>query len=177
MADRSKRLFEALVRENEGALTTYLRAFVRDPGLADDLFQETLVTAWRKFDDFDQTQPLGPWLRGIALNLARNAARKRSRDVLVVGDDVASHVEGAIAAFETAPGDTWRDRLLALEHCVAALPERSRRLIAARYDAGDSAEAISAREGSRPATVRKQLQRVREALAECILARLREAFA
>ncbi|TWT47193.1 hypothetical protein [Botrimarina hoheduenensis] len=40
MADRSKKLFEALVRENEGALTAYLRAFVRDPGLADDLFKK-----------------------------------------------------------------------------------------------------------------------------------------
>ncbi|MEM8947527.1 MAG: sigma-70 family RNA polymerase sigma factor [Planctomycetota bacterium] len=174
MTDRSQKLFETLVRENEGMLTSYLHAFVRDSGTVDDLFQETLITAWRRFDDFDQSQPLGPWLRGIAFNLTRNAARKRARDFLVVGDDVAEIVEGAIAQVETLPGDTWRDRLKALKQCVDNLPERSQRLIEERYEAGESAETISVRTGLQPATIRKRLQRLRQTLAECIESRVAE---
>ncbi|MEM9354241.1 MAG: sigma-70 family RNA polymerase sigma factor [Planctomycetota bacterium] len=177
MTDIPQKLFETLVRENEGCLTAYLRALVRDPGLVDDLFQETLITAWRRFGDFDQSQPLGPWLRGIAFNLVRNAARKRARDFLVVGDEVAALVEDAVAQIDSAEGDTWRERLRTLEDCVSQLPERSRQLIADRYEAGCSADAISAKNGTRPATVRKQLQRAREALAECMQLRLGEALA
>ncbi|TWT47192.1 RNA polymerase sigma factor [Botrimarina hoheduenensis] len=97
--------------------------------------------------------------------------------MLLVGDEVAAHVESAIARVETTPGYTWSARLHALEDCVATLPERSRELLAGRYEEGESAEAISARIGLQPATVRKQLQRLREALAECIGLRLRESTA
>ena len=83
--DRSEVLFETLVRENERAVTAFLRTMVRDPGFVDDLFQETLITAWNKFDEFDPSRSLGPWLRGIAFNLVRNAARSRKRDCLVFG--------------------------------------------------------------------------------------------
>ncbi|MDC0294583.1 RNA polymerase factor sigma-70, partial [Mariniblastus sp.] len=34
------------MRENERAVTAFLRTMVRDPGFVDDLFQETLITAW-----------------------------------------------------------------------------------------------------------------------------------
>ena len=41
-----REVFEVLVREHGPALTDYLRAVTRDPAVADDLFQETFLTAW-----------------------------------------------------------------------------------------------------------------------------------
>ena len=40
-----KDLYEILVREHAEILSVYLRGAVRDPALADDLFQETLIVA------------------------------------------------------------------------------------------------------------------------------------
>ena len=64
---KSTQVFEVLVREYDQMLMAYIRCLIRDPGLVEDVFQETLITAWRRFEDFDSTRTLGAWLRGIAL--------------------------------------------------------------------------------------------------------------
>ena len=43
-------VFEILVRENEAMLMTYLRAAVRNQAVVEDLFQETMLVAWRKLN-------------------------------------------------------------------------------------------------------------------------------
>lgn len=176
MSDRDRKLFEVFVRENEGALIAYLRTLVSDAGLAEDLFQETLLTAWRRFDDFDASRPLKPWLRGIALNLARNAWRKQSSDRLVFDDSTAELAENAIAAVERVDGDSWEERLSVLAKCVSLLPVSSRELVQASYRDGENASQIATRIGVSHATIRKRLQRVREQLAQCLQKRLGGSF-
>lgn len=168
VSNRAKKLFEVLVRESEGALIVYLRTMVRDPGLAEDLFQETLLTAWQKFDDFDQSKPLGPWLRGIALNLARNAGRKRQRDCLVFSDRMAEAVSDKIEAIDQCAGDSWREKANALDLCLEKLPPSSRELIRLRYESQANAQQIATARKSTSTAVRKQLQRIREWLAACL---------
>lgn len=168
MSDQSRKLFEVLVRQNEVSLIAYLRTMVRDPGLADDLFQETLITAWKRFDQYDQSLPLAPWLRGIALNLARNAARRRQRECLVFSDSINAAVETAIQAFNGTATKEWGDKPAALSACLAELPPRSRELIRQRYEENLNATAIAELTQQTASGVRKQLQRVRDALARCV---------
>ena len=59
----AKKLFETLVREHADMLTVYLRAALGDVPEVDDLFQETMIVAWRRLDDFDQTRSFAAWLR------------------------------------------------------------------------------------------------------------------
>ena len=51
----------------------YLRVLVRDPFLAEDLFQETYLVVSKKLDTFDRSGNFDAWVRGIARNLANNA--------------------------------------------------------------------------------------------------------
>ena len=44
------------------------------PGNHVDLFQETMVVAWRRLDDFDHTRPFGPWLRGLPSSRSKPTA-------------------------------------------------------------------------------------------------------
>ena len=175
-SDRSRDeiLFEALVRENERAVVAFLRTMVRDPGLVDDLFQETLLTAWRKFGEFDPARGLGPWLRGIAFNLVRNAARSRQRDCLVFIDAAKDTLQHEFALFDR-DSEGLDERIQALKQCVEGLQKQSKRLVQMRYGSNMSAADIAAHDKSRPATVRKQLQRIRQALLECIQQRIRLA--
>ena len=69
MSQREKRSFEILVRENTRMLTVFLRSRVKDEAAVDDLFQETMLVAWKRLDDCDLSRPFGPWLRGIAHRL------------------------------------------------------------------------------------------------------------
>ena len=50
-------------------LTVFLRSRVNDEAAVDDLFQETMLVAWKRLDDCDLSRPFGPWLRGIAHRL------------------------------------------------------------------------------------------------------------
>ena len=47
-------------------LTVFLRSRVNDEAAVDDLFQETMLVAWKRLDECDLSRPFGPWLRGIA---------------------------------------------------------------------------------------------------------------
>ena len=157
MPDKSRKLFEVLVRQNETSLIVYLRTMVRDPGLADDLFQETLITAWKRFEQYDQSMPLSPWLRGIALNLARNAGRKRQRECLVFGNPIKAAVETTIQSLERIDGEDWSEKSSALSDCLNKLAPHSRELIRCRYEKNMTASAIAELTRASASRVRKQL--------------------
>jgi RNA polymerase sigma-70 factor (ECF subfamily) len=176
MTDHNRKLFELFVRSNEGALIAYIRTLVRDAGLVDDLFQETMLTAWRRFDEFDSSKPIGPWLRGIALNLARNAWRKRSADLLVFDEETLTLAEQTISAIDHRLGDEWSERLSLLEKCIALLPDTARELVVASYRGGESAAVLAERIGVSHSVIRKRLQRIREQLYQCIRGQMGEAY-
>jgi RNA polymerase sigma-70 factor, ECF subfamily len=44
--------------------------------LADDITQETFIQIFRKYNTFDLTKPLKPWIYKITLNITRNMLRK-----------------------------------------------------------------------------------------------------
>ncbi|MCH1494990.1 MAG: sigma-70 family RNA polymerase sigma factor [Rubripirellula sp.] len=173
--DRDRKIFEVFVRENEGALMAYIRTFTRDAQIAEDLFQETMLIAWRKFDEFDSRESLSAWLRGIAKNLIRNAWRKQSNDRLVFDESTANVAQNTIEAVEMQGSDTWLERLSALSDCISRLPARSRELVTARYADKRTADELALSIGISAEAVRKRLQRIREQLADCIERYLGEA--
>jgi RNA polymerase sigma factor (sigma-70 family) len=69
MGQRDREVFSVLVREHMDMLLTYVRSTVHDAATVEDIFQETMLVAWRRFDDYDQSRPLAHWLRGIARKL------------------------------------------------------------------------------------------------------------
>ena len=106
-------------------------------------FQETMLIAWRKFDEFDSRQSLSAWLRGIAKNLIRNAWRKQSNDKLVFDESTEHFARNTIHAVEMQGSDTWLERLSALSDCISSLPARSRELLLARYAEKRTAEQLA----------------------------------
>ena len=50
----------------QGPLMAYVRSLVHDPAGADDVFQATSLTLWRRFDAFRAGEPFLPWALGIA---------------------------------------------------------------------------------------------------------------
>ena len=77
---KARKAFEILARENSRMLIVYLRSLVQDEAAIDDLFQETMVVAWRRLDECDLDRPFGPWLRGIASRLVMAHYRKKKAE-------------------------------------------------------------------------------------------------
>ena len=174
-APDSKHLFEILVREHAPMLMVYLRSGIRDPGAVDDLFQETMLTAWRTLDRFDRSRPFGPWLRGIAGKLVLAHRRKAADAHLLCNEDVLEHLDHRLSALESQPGDTFDEKLAVLQKCIEALPERYREVVRLRYRLDLSGEAIAERMHVAAEAVKKRLQRARVRLLDCFNRKLNAA--
>ena len=100
----AKSLFQILIRENSDMLVAYLRAGVRDPHAVDDLYQETVLTAWKRMDSYDRDRPIGPWLRGIAGKLMLAYYRKSSRNASALDDQTLEWLNDRFVAIHSMPG-------------------------------------------------------------------------
>lgn len=71
--------FEALVVRHEAGLRGLAYGVLRDRGLAEDVAQETFLTAHRRAKSFRGEGSVAGWLRRIAVNLARDELRRQKR--------------------------------------------------------------------------------------------------
>lgn len=165
---KAEAVFEILIRENADMLVTYLRAVIWNAATVDDLFQETMLVAWRRLAEFDPTRPFGPWLRGIAARLVLAHARKAKRDMMVCDERVMEYLDIQMQRIGQRGGDSWEDNLAALRECVAALPELHKEAITLRYLEGHDAERIASVLAVTREAIKKRLQRAREQLAACL---------
>jgi RNA polymerase sigma-70 factor len=166
--NEAKAVFEILVRENQTMLMTYLRAVVRDQSVIDDLFQETMLIAWQKLDEYDHSRPFGPWLRGIAAKLIMAHFRKAKSDFIALEDETLEYLSRQLQHISERPGDTWDEKIAALTHCIEALSELHRQAIKLRYLEDNSVSKIAAVSETSVETIKKRLQRARAELLDCL---------
>ncbi len=167
-----RELFEILVRQHADMLIAYLRALVRDENLVDDLFQETMLVAWRRIDQFDRHRPFGPWLRGIARRLVLAQYRRGSRLFLWCDEQVVDAIDQMACQAESRAGDTWQDKLAFLAECVDHLPESYRIAVRMRYEKQLGPADIAEELNESLAAIKKRLHRARLRLAACVRRKL-----
>lgn len=109
--------FGLLVQRHQSAVRHFLRRLTRgDVASADDLAQQTFVTAWRTLDRFRGGSLFTTWLLGVAYNHWRNARRDDRRRTTLA--DVHSAESAEPAATEQL--DFNHDLAYALEQLSAA---------------------------------------------------------
>ncbi|MCX7700503.1 MAG: sigma-70 family RNA polymerase sigma factor [Gemmataceae bacterium] len=97
--------FGVLVRRYERELYGYLRRYLGDDYLADDVFQNTFLQVYQKAEQYDASRRVRPWLYTIATNQAVDALRRQNRHAAISLDQTAG---------ESSDGD-WRSLLELLE--------------------------------------------------------------
>jgi RNA polymerase sigma-70 factor (ECF subfamily) len=165
---RELKAFEILARENTRMLMVYLRSLVNDPAAIDDLFQETMVVAWRRLDECDLTRPFGPWLRGIAARLVMAYYRKRKQQPVFMQDAVLSLLDRKFESISAQVGDTWDEKVSALHDCLQSLPVQQSTVIRARYFDDLSMQQMAEHLDVSLEACKKRLQRARAMIAECL---------
>jgi len=165
---RETKAFKMLVRENSRMLMTYLRSLVSDEAAVDDLFQETMVVAWRRMDDCDLTRPFGPLLRGIASRLVMAHFRKKKRLPLLLDEKLLERIDEKIESIHTQVGDTWEEKLQDLEQCIEALPTKYQDVIRIRYLENTSSQGVAEKLSLTREACKKRLQRARQRIADCL---------
>jgi RNA polymerase sigma-70 factor (ECF subfamily) len=81
LRDGERDVFGTLVRRYERELFGYLRRYLGDDDLADDVFQNTFLQVFLKIQQYELGRPARPWLYTIATNQAIDALRRRNRRI------------------------------------------------------------------------------------------------
>lgn len=166
---QSVEVFEILVKEHTGMLLAFLRATVRDSTAVEDLFQETMLVAWRRLSDFDRERPFGAWLRGIASKLVlehyRHVAQRQDH---IVDSESLEWFGQQLDRVQSFSGDTWDEKLEALRRCVAELPEHYRQAIRLRYEEQLQLGEIISHLDLQMESLKKRLSRAKQLLYHCI---------
>jgi len=141
-----KDAFAVLVRRFEGELFGYLRRYLGDSALAEDVFQNTFLQLYVKIQSYQQGRPVKPWLYAIATNQAIDAMRRKGRHQavslnLVREDNGWSEAEefgGILECKEIGPLDAaeGEERRLAVRASVDSLPDFLRQVVILCYYQG-----------------------------------------
>ena len=137
------------------------RSLVANDALADDIAQETWLSALRRPPD--TSEPLEPWLRTVvrhhAFNRARENSRREAREKQIERVEAAESTEDLLARLESHEASV---------ETVTQLAEPYRQMILLRYFEGLSSTKIGARESLPPGTVRGRLKTALELLREAL---------
>ena len=76
--------FAELVRASGARLDATARLILRDPDLAEDAVQETLIRAWRSLPGLRDPRTFDHWLHSLVAHACIDLARKRRRRVVEV---------------------------------------------------------------------------------------------
>jgi len=161
-ATDSEKPFEMLVTRYHRQVLAYAMALVREPAIAEDLAQDAFVSAWEKFDEYDQKLDFGKWVRGILARKYRNLMRKKREQILE--PEIIEAIDAEHNTWDQSNGDLM-DILAA---CMRLLSEPIRWTVDLHYIKNQDCSEISRLSGELEPTIRKRLQLARKALAKCI---------
>jgi len=160
-----REIFADYLHRHRSRLFAYVHTLVRNLSDADDVFQQTALALWRRFDTYDPARSFLNWSLGVARLEAATWLRNRARDRLRFSDELT---ELLIEAFAGLPEEDVGDRRDALPGCVDKLPEPDRELLTECYHRETDVAHVAARLGRSPSSVHNSLRRIRRVLFECI---------
>ena len=112
--------FEALLKENRGAAERYVRYRISSAADADDILQETCVTAFCRFDRLRSKESFKAWLISIAKNKCIDYYRRRREELRLEGLAAPELVQSRFglteqsAVMDTIDGLAGNDRQILL---------------------------------------------------------------
>ena len=173
-----------LVKRNNRRLFRVARAVVRDDAEAEDIVQETYVSAFTKLDSFRGSSRFSTWLTRIALNEALGRMRKRRPAAELSELDVADGANGgSVIMFPTSLKPPGADAELArkqvrdlLEKAVDELPDAFRLVFIFRDIEEMSIEDTATQLSLKPETVKTRLHRARRLMRLAVEKQLSATF-
>lgn len=165
------RAFDLLVIKYRRKLARLLARIVRDPGMAEDVLQETFIKAFRALPQFRGDSAFYTWLYRIGVNTARNQLGEERHRPLLMAELESGDEENGRSVQECPDDGTPETELLsreiieAVNRAMDALQDDLRQAIALRELEGLSYEEIARRMNCPIGTVRSRIFRAREAIA------------
>jgi RNA polymerase sigma-70 factor (ECF subfamily) len=122
-----------LIARHQDRLFRYLRHFLGDESMAEDVFQQTWLRVAERIRRFDASRPFAPWLVAVARNLALDQLRRYRPESLDEAADVPPPMEPGPGTDDPLRQVAARERSERLAAAVAELPALDREVLALRF--------------------------------------------
>ncbi len=160
--------FGELIRFNQAWLRGWLRGKLRDWTAADDLAQDTFVTAFQKIKQLRDGERFEAWIRSIAHNHFRNYIRKHREEYIGGSEELQSLIINHESEFNQRPDLS----LEALRDCLNNVQQPAKKLLEDCYIHDKSVKEIAKLNGQGYSAMTMQLHRLRKSLAICVTTKL-----
>jgi len=165
--ERYERFLTHFARHRE-SIFGYIFSLLPHQADADDVFQRTSLTLWRKYEQFDSERNFPAWACGIAFNEVRNFIRGATRSRLRFDADLIER----LADQRTVSHLYEERRLSALQSCLEHLSDSDRKLIQLIYRSGMSVSEAAETVDSALQTAYNRLSKIRRSLLKCVQRKL-----
>ncbi|MEH7253113.1 RNA polymerase sigma factor [Neobacillus niacini] len=164
MLERMTNSFEDIVREHGKSIYHYIFSLVKHKELAEDLYQEVLISAYSAFHTIKEPAKIKNWLFTIAGNKCRDYWRKENKAKQFWKEEVYSYSSNVEAS--PLPEEEVLDKYTAekMEETVMLLPEIYKSAIFLYYFKDLTLIEISKRNNIPISTVKTRMKRGKEHL-------------
>ncbi len=156
--------FLRLIMANQKPIYALILGMIPNRDDAEDIFQETVLVMWSKFDSFERGTSFTAWGIKIAKYKIFQAHRRNARN----------NFRFSQAAFESLQGKSdnfvknIERRMQALRKCIRKLSKRDYDLIQMRYENELAIKTIAERLGRTVQSIYKRMARINDSLIRCI---------
>src|SRR5829696_1546451 len=153
--------------------TSYL--ITRDPGLAEDVVQDSFIRASRFAKSFDETRPFEPWFLRSVVNASLKMMQRSARQVGVADDADESLFAEFVSTVESVEEQVESIEIQnRIWDAMEKLSPRQRGVIVQRYFLEMSEKEMAAESGTAPGTIKWLLNAARERLRHLLAGRSEE---
>ncbi len=157
--------FTELLTQCERQLFAYILAMVWKAQDAEDLYQQTAMLLWEKFDEFERGTNFKCWAFSFARHVVLNFQRSQQRRKTFLTAKLASTLADRQAARPADELDSFAD---ALGDCMDQLSNTDRRLIHLCYGDEQTIKQIAEKLGRPAQSTYNSLCRIRRRLFDCV---------
>jgi RNA polymerase sigma-70 factor (ECF subfamily) len=149
---------------SEKEIFRYVAVLVPRVADAQDVVQQTAIALWKKFEQYDPAQPFTPWACRFALLEARQFLRRDQRWGALMDDTLVE----TLVERRAAMAEEMDRRFSHLADCLRKLAPEQRQTVERYYYERRPVEELAAQAGRSVEAIYKALQRIRQALFDCV---------
>ena len=161
--DGDEGAFAALMRSYHAFVCTIVIGIVSNPHDAEEVVQDTFLSAYRGLAQLEDSTKFKSWLAEIARNRARNWLRKQRGDTVSI-DEVGEH----LLQTEDTPDErlTRQEQSELIRRIMETLPQKDREIARAFYLEGASYNELTSTHGLSDKAISFRLSRARRQLSK-----------
>ena len=169
-ASEKAREFTELLAANRRRIFGGIFALVLNMDNTEDLYQQTALVLWEKFDLYESGTDFGAWALRVARLTVYNFIRSKKRNRVFCSEPL---MEKILDTHIAVGSQAMMDRTVALRKCLQRLAPSDRRLVTRCYNGQTKFKDVASEEGRSVNAIYLALSRIRSELYRCIKHRLR----